>query len=144
MTTTTAPISSVDTAKEIASSRVLSIDIFRGLTMVVMIFVNDLSSVKGLPWWTYHMPADINAMTYVDMVFPFFLFTVGMSLPLAVSQRLKRNDSQLLLWLHVALRGAGLTVLGLILANAEKADRSRMGLNPNLWALAAILGAVLL
>ena len=60
--------------------RVVSIDIFRGLTMAVMIFVNALSEVRGLPWWTRHAPASVNVMTYVDMVFPFFLFAVGMSL----------------------------------------------------------------
>src|ERR1035438_3590252 len=75
-------------------ARVASIDIFRGLTMLVMIFVNQLGEMKGLPWWTLHMPANINGMTYVDMVFPFFLFIVGMSLPLAVQHRLNKGDSE--------------------------------------------------
>ena len=75
------------TSGTIAAPRVVSIDIFRGLTMAVMIFVNELSGVRGLPWWTYHALADVDVMTYVDMVFPFFLFSVGMSLPLSVSQR---------------------------------------------------------
>jgi len=123
--------------------RVASIDIFRGLTVLVMIFVNDLSSVHGLPWWTYHADADQDVMTYVDMVFPFFLFIVGMSMPLAVTQRLKRNASMASLWLHVLSRSAGLVVLGLILANAEKADPVRMGLNANVWALLGLAGAVL-
>jgi predicted acyltransferase len=124
-------------------ARVASIDIFRGLTILVMIFVNDLSSVHGLPWWTYHAHAEQDAMTYVDMVFPFFLFIVGMSMPLAVTQRLKRNASMVSLWLHVLSRSAGLVVLGLILANAEKADSVRMGLNANMWALLGLTGAVL-
>ena len=123
--------------------RVASIDIFRGLTVLVMIFVNDLSSVHGLPWWTYHAHADQDAMTYVDMVFPFFLFIVGMSMPLAMTQRLKRNSSMASLWLHVLSRSAGLVVLGLILANAEKGDPARMGLNPNVWALLGLAGGVL-
>src|ERR1700689_2361356 len=123
--------------------RVASIDIFRGLTVLVMIFVNDLSSVHGLPWWTYHAHAEQDAMTYVDMVFPFFLFIVGMSMPLAVSQRLKKNSSLASLWLHVLSRSAGLVVLGLILANAEKGDPARMGLNPNAWALLGLAGGVL-
>src|ERR1700731_3864592 len=114
------------TSGTIAAPRVVSIDIFRGLTMAVMIFVNELSEVHGLPWWTYHAPASVDVMTYVDMVFPFFLFSVGMSLPLSVSQRLKRNPSQPALWMHVLLRFAGLLALGLILANAEKADPARM------------------
>jgi predicted acyltransferase len=34
-----------------AAVRIASIDILRGLTMMVMIFVNELAGVKGLPWW---------------------------------------------------------------------------------------------
>ena len=113
----------------------VSIDIFRGLTIAVMIFVNELAEVRGLPWWTYHAHANQDVMTYVDMVFPFFLFIVGMSMPLSVEQRLKRNPSMAKLWLHVIVRSLSLLVLGLILANAEKADGARMGMSGNVWGL---------
>jgi heparan-alpha-glucosaminide N-acetyltransferase len=132
-----------ETAPLRGSSRILSIDIFRGLTMAVMIFVNALASVPGLPWWTYHAHANEDVMTYVDMVFPFFLFIVGMSLPLSVAQRLKRDPSLPALWLHVVLRSASLIGLGLILANAEKADASRMGISGDLWALLGLLSGAL-
>src|ERR1700758_4018904 len=142
MTTQTARAENLSTTSAPAH-RIASIDIFRGLTMLVMIFVNDLASVHGLPWWTYHAYAEQDVMTYVDMVFPFFLFIVGMSLPLAVSQRLKRNPSLGLLFWHVLSRSAGLVVLGLILANSGKGDASRMAINPNAWALLGLSGAVL-
>lgn len=107
-----------------------------------MIFVNDLASVHGLPWWNYHMAANIDAMTYVDMVFPFFLFIIGLSIPLAMKQRLKKG-SLLSLWRHIVIRSASLIVLGLILANAEKSDAARMGISGSVWALIALLGATL-
>ena len=134
----------VQTATPVASSitsRVASIDVFRGLTIAVMIFVNELAEVRGLPWWTYHAHANQDAMTYVDMVFPFFLFIVGMSMPLSVEQRLKRNGSVTWLWLHVFIRSFSLLVLGLILANAEKADPARIGMSENAWALMGLIGA---
>ena len=109
--------------------------------MAVMVFVNQLSEVRGLPWWTYHAHAQEDVMTYVDMVFPFFLFIVGMSLPLSITQRLKRNPSLPALWLHVLLRVIGLLVLGLILANADYADPARMHIGGSLWALLALLCA---
>jgi hypothetical protein len=118
------------------TERIASIDIFRGLTMLVMIFVNDLAEVHGLPWWTYHAHANQDLMTYVDMVFPFFLFIVGMSMPLAVTRRLERNPSLPALWWHIFSRSAGLVVLGLILANAEKGDAARMGVNRDLFPAA--------
>lgn len=134
----------VQTATPAASStasRVVSIDIFRGVTIAVMIFVNELSGVRGLPWWTYHAHGNQDVMTYVDMVFPFFLFIVGMSMPLSVEQRLKRNPSLVSLWLHVIVRSLSLLVLGLILANAEKADRARMPVSGMAWGLIGLIAA---
>jgi heparan-alpha-glucosaminide N-acetyltransferase len=137
-------IESATPAATAAAPRVVSIDIFRGLTMAVMIFVNALSDgAHGLPWWTYHAHGDWDVMTYVDMVFPFFLFIVGMSVPLSVEQRLKRSSSLAKLWLHVALRTLSLLVLGLILANAEKADDSLMPIGGNEWALIGLISAAL-
>jgi predicted acyltransferase len=124
--------------------RIASIDIFRGLTMILMIFVNEMAEIKGLPWWNYHAPARINVMTYVDMVFPAFLFILGMTIPIALEhRRLVRNSTMPQIWLHVISRTIALIVLGLILANAEKGDRALMGIGPNLWAILALTGAVL-
>jgi predicted acyltransferase len=138
----TATQTSALAAEQIGTKRLAAVDILRGLTMVVMIFVNDLASVRGLPWWNYHMRANVDFMTYVDMVFPFFLFVLGLSIPLAFRQRLQKGSVPKL-WLHVFLRSLSLIVLGLILANAEKGDRARMGMNPNGWAILALSGAVL-
>ncbi len=124
-------------------SRVASIDIFRGLTILVMIFVNDLAGVKDLPWWTYHLPGNVNGMTYVDMVFPFFLFIVGISLPLAVRHRLSKNGSIASLWVHILARSFALVVLGIALANGEKVDALRTGVNGNVWLLLTLVGAIL-
>lgn len=111
--------------------------------MLVMIFVNQLAGISGLPWWTYHMPASSNGMTYVDMVFPFFLFIVGMSTPLAIRNRVSKGDSELQLWTHAILRSLALMVLGLILANSEKVDPQLTGLSANAWTFLALLGAIL-
>jgi heparan-alpha-glucosaminide N-acetyltransferase len=125
-------------------SRILSVDIFRGLTMLVMIFVNDVSSVKGLPWWTYHMPSNVNGMTYVDVVFPAFLFIVGMAIPLAIKRRVEKGDSPLQLWKHILLRSLGLVVLGLLLANAGKLDPAWVGISGEAWGCLGLVAAILL
>lgn len=124
-------------------ARLASIDIFRGLTMTLMIFVNELAGIRGLPWWNYHMKANIDAMTYADMVFPFFLFIVGLSMPIAIRHRLRRNPSLPALWMHVAIRTASLMTLGLILANADDGDASHMIVSPAVWAIVALIGAAL-
>jgi heparan-alpha-glucosaminide N-acetyltransferase len=135
--TTVSP--TVSQATGASTSRVVSIDIFRGLTMAVMIFVNAVAEVRGLPWWTNHAHAWEDRMTYVDMVFPFFLFAAGMSMPLAVTQRLKRNPSTVALCLHIVSRVLGLLVLGFILANAGKADPAKMMLGSGPWALLGLV-----
>ena len=66
-----------------------------------------------------------------------------MAMPLAVAARLRREPSLPRLWLHVGLRGAGLIVLGLILANVDHADPARMRLNPYAWGLMGLLGGIL-
>jgi uncharacterized membrane protein len=141
--TTTAYAPSAAVEGRTVTARLASIDVLRGLTITVMIFVNELAGVRGLPWWTYHMKANIDAMTYVDMVFPFFLFIVGLSMPLAIASRLRRNPSLPALWSHVALRTASLMTLGLILANADGGDPARMVISPALWTIVALTGAAL-
>jgi heparan-alpha-glucosaminide N-acetyltransferase len=84
-------------------------------------------------------------MSYVDMVFPSFLFIVGMALPIAIRQRLKRNPSVPALWGHILLRSLALLVMGVILANAEQGDAALMhGLSSNLWGVIGLVGAILL
>jgi predicted acyltransferase len=126
-----------------ANSRIVSIDIFRGLVILVMIFVNDVAGVTGLPWWTYHMRPGVNGMTYVDMVFPLFLFIMGMSLPLAVGRRLAKGDSLPKLAGHIFLRSVSLVVIGLLLANQERVSPELTGLGATAWRLLAFGGVLL-
>ena len=145
MSVTASPIVATPSSDPIAYDRILSIDIFRGFTMLLMIFVNDLSSVKGLPRWTYHAHTQEDFMTYVDMVFPAFLFILGMALPLAIERRLRKDPSLAHLLGHIVLRTIALLVFGLILANTDAGNAALMhGLNTYVWGLLALLGAMLI
>jgi heparan-alpha-glucosaminide N-acetyltransferase len=141
--TTTAPFPRTERVNASTGGRIASVDIFRGITIMVMIFVNFLAEIKGLPWWTYHLPGDVNGMTYVDMVFPFFLFIVGLSFPLAISHRISKGDTQIQLWTHVIARSFALIVLGMALANFEKVNATLTHVSGNLWLALTLLGAIL-
>ena len=52
--------------------------------------VNELAGVHDIPQWMRHMPKDADTMSFVDVVFPGFLFIVGMSIPFAINRRLKK------------------------------------------------------
>nr|WP_267877407.1 DUF5009 domain-containing protein [Duganella flavida] len=114
----------------------MAIDVFRGITIAVMIFVNTLAGVRGMPAWMDHAPADADAMTFPDVVFPAFLFIVGMSIPFAMAQREAAADHGWRLWRHVLARVAGLLVLGVFMVNAEEGyNEAAMGMSIHMWSL---------
>ncbi|PIB36405.1 hypothetical protein BFP72_13865 [Reichenbachiella sp. 5M10] len=124
--------------KDLYQGRVLSIDAMRGITILVMIFVNELAGVSDVPLWMKHMPADADGMTFVDLVFPGFLFIVGMSVPFAFNARLIKGDSVWGIWKHTCQRALALIVMGVYMVNAEYGyDESRMVISASLWAFFA-------
>jgi len=128
----------------LTNQRIRSIDAFRGITILVMIFVNDVAGVSGIPLWMKHMPADADAMTFVDIVFPAFLFIVGMSLPFAINNRLAKGDSFWKLQAHILWRTLGLLVLGVFMVNAEGGyNEEAMGMSIAVWSLLFYLCAIL-
>ena len=78
-------------------SRIVSVDALRGFVMFMMIFVNDLAGAgRVVPDWMVHFSDRHHGgsgMTFVDLVFPAFLFLVGMSIPMALGARLAKRHS---------------------------------------------------
>lgn len=123
--------------------RILSIDIFRGLTIFMMVFVNDLAGVSGIPGWMKHVAADVDGMTFVDVVFPAFLFIVGMSIPFAVARR-QSQSSTWEFWQHILMRTIGLLVLGVYMVNAAEMNTEANLIPKQLWSPALYIAAVLI
>ena len=122
------------------NKRIISIDALRGITIFIMIFVNELSSVSNVPQWLKHMPAEADAMTFVDIVFPAFLFIVGMSVPFSFNARLIKKDSPILIWKHTLKRTIALIIMGLFMVNAEYGyDESKMLISAGLWGFIAYI-----
>lgn len=120
------------------NQRIISIDALRGITIFVMIFVNELASIQNVPQWMKHMPADADAMTFVDLVFPAFLFIVGMSVPFAFNARLIKGDSPKVIWTHTLKRALALIIIGVYMVNSEYGyDASKMIITPAFWGLLA-------
>src|SRR3954471_13784664 len=123
----------ISTPKTIPVTRVVAIDIVRALTMVLMIFVNDLGTLKDIPLWLEHVKPGVDGIGLADVVFPAFLFIVGLSLPFAVESRRKKGDSQLELVKHVLLRTVALLVMGVFLVNGETINADAMPIPRYLW-----------
>lgn len=130
--------------KSAAGVRVASIDIVRALTMVLMIFVNDLGTLKNIPLWLEHVAPGVDGIGLADVVFPAFLFIVGLSLPFAIDNRRKKGDSEgQLLW-HVVVRSIALLIMGVFLVNGESINENATGLSRGLWNSLSCLSFILI
>lgn len=115
-------------------TRVFSIDIMRGLTLFLMLFVNDLY-VDGVPEWLVHTKADFDGMGLADWVFPGFLFMVGMAVPYAIQSRLKAGDTYPRVLVHILVRTFSLLIIGIFMLNSSLLNSDIAGINKNLWAI---------
>jgi heparan-alpha-glucosaminide N-acetyltransferase len=121
----------------------MSVDALRGLVMLTMIFVNDIAGVskKIVPAWMRHFKGNGSGMTFVDLVFPAFLFIVGMSIPFALGSRLEKGEPLWKIVLHVIGRTLALLLLGIMTVN-ESPDSDNMGWSADLWFGLMILSAI--
>ncbi|MBC3862982.1 DUF5009 domain-containing protein [Undibacterium jejuense] len=125
-------------------NRSLSIDVFRGITILLMIFVNDLAGVSAVPLWLNHMPADVDGMSLADLVFPAFLFIVGLSLPLALKQRQRAGANRSHLLAHQLLRSLSLIVIGVMMVNAEDGFQQKaMPVSIHLWSAFSLVAMIM-
>lgn len=121
------------TAEVVATRRLASIDILRAITMVLMIFVNDLWSLEDIPIWLEHVSRDADGMGLADTIFPAFLFIVGMSIPFAIQSRRKKGDTQWQIVQHILIRSAALLIMGVFLVNGENINEAATGMRRIVW-----------
>ncbi len=93
--------------------RLMSLDLFRGATIALMILVNDPGNESTAYWPLQH--SEWNGWTPTDLVFPFFLFMVGVALAFSFHSRLARGESRQDLLKHVLWRGFLLLAIGVFL-----------------------------
>ena len=101
------------------NKRNLAIDIFRGLTMALMVFVNDFWTIHDVPHWMQHFKTLEDGMGLSDIVFPMFLFAMGMSVPYAIERRYAKGYSGEDTIRHIFSRTLALLLMGAFIVNAE-------------------------
>lgn len=115
--------------------RLLSIDVLRAITMLLMIFVNDASDVQHVPLWIDHAKASEDALGFADTIFPAFLFIVGLSLPFAINNRIKKGDKTISILYYILTRSIALLVMGFYHVNLEEYNPAGAVLSRPVWAL---------
>lgn len=101
------------------NKRNLAIDIFRGLTMVLMVFVNDFWTVFNVPHGLEHFATWEDGMGLSDLMFPMFLFAMGMSIPYAIDRRFEKGIPFADTLRHVLERTLALILMGAFILNCE-------------------------
>lgn len=115
--------------------RLLSIDVLRALTMFLMIFVNDASGVKHIPEWIDHAAGDADALGFADTIFPAFLFILGLSLPFAINNRIKKGESSSSIFIYILSRSAALLIMGFYHVNLENYNSAAAIIPKAAWVL---------
>ena len=93
-------------------NRLLSLDALRGYTIAVMVIVNSPGSRSHV--YPPFLHTKWNGITLTDMVFPFFLFMVGVSVTLAYTKRLSAGTDKKALYKKIVFRAAKIMLLGLL------------------------------
>lgn len=110
------------------NGRIASIDILRGIAITGMILCANIGFQSDLPAWMFHAQTppptyafapNVPGITWVDLVFPFFLFSMGAAFPFAMKKRLDNGQSRWSVAGSLAKRWLILTIFALIIGNTD-------------------------
>jgi predicted acyltransferase len=104
-------------------SRLLSLDLLRGVTIAFMILVNNPGSENAYAPLKH---AYWNGFTPTDLVFPTFLFIVGITTVFSLGSRIDRGDAKATLFLTVLRRAVLLYVIGVVISSFPFTDLSHI------------------
>ncbi len=116
--------------------RLMSLDVFRGITIAGMILVNNPGS-----WSNIYPPlrhAEWHGCTPTDLIFPFFLFIVGVAITFALGKRKAKGDNQTQIIIQIFKRSVILFLLGLIMAGFPYFDLSTIRIPGVLQRIAVV------
>ncbi|NNK76433.1 MAG: DUF5009 domain-containing protein [Maribacter sp.] len=95
--------------------------------MLLMIWVNDFWTLTNTPKWLTHAKPNEDYLGFSDIIFPLFLFIVGLSIPFAIQNRLAKKESIAVIAKHIVIRSFSLLVIGVFMVNYETHNEA-MGL----------------
>lgn len=124
--------------------RIRSIDVFRAITMVLMIWVNDFWSLSDIPEWLEHAKGDQDFLGFSDIIFPCFLFIVGMSVPYAIRSRIEKGEGYSKIVIHIVMRSLALLIMGLFTVNIDSLNAAASGFNRQFFEVTMVAGFFLI
>ena len=119
-----------------SSDRLISLDVFRGLTIAAMILVNFPGSWEAIYWPFEH--ADWIGTTPTDYIFPFFIFIVGISITLSFGKQVQKGHTKEQIAVKSVWRTVKIFGVGLALRLLPNLDFSRFELPGVLQRIALV------
>ena len=104
------------------SQRAFALDALRGYAIITMVLSATVAP-EILPGWMYHTQtpppthiynAALSGLTWVDLVFPFFLFAMGAAFPFSIGKKMERGESRFRMVWDAVLRGLQLTFFAIL------------------------------
>lgn len=112
--------------------------------MLLMIWVNDFWSLTDIPNWLKHVSASADGMGFSDVIFPVFLFIVGLSIPFAIRHRRSKGDNTATIFSHILARTFALVLMGFFMVNLENYNDEAAILPRVLWQTLMTIAFILI
>ena len=105
--------------------------------MFLMIWVNDFWTLKDIPKWLKHAGPKEDYLGFSDIIFPWFLFVMGMSIPFSIENRIIAGQTKYKICKHIFFRAIALIIIGLFHMNMEMYNQNLSILSKPIFVLIA-------
>lgn len=123
-------------------NNISSIYIMQGLTLLLLLFANDLYA-PGVQAWLANNVANVDRMGLADWVFPGFLFMIGMAIPFSISNKISEGMDTFSIAKHIIGKTISLLVIGVLMINSDRVNSEITGMSKNLWTIIMYVGIFL-
>ena len=110
--------------------------------MLLMIWVNDFWTLTNVPKWLMHAKPNEDYLGFSDIIFPLFLFIVGLSIPFAIQNRMAKKEPQMIIAKHIIIRSLSLLIIGVFMVNYET-HHETLALGKAMWCFLMALAVSL-
>jgi predicted acyltransferase len=112
--------------------------------MLLMIWVNDFWTLTDIPKWLKHARGSEDYLGFSDIIFPLFLFLVGLSIPYTIERRKKKGNSNVSIAKHIFIRFLSLLLIGVYMVNFETAHHESILIGKCFWEILMAIAVMLI
>ena len=112
--------------------------------MLLMLWVNDFWTLNSIPKWLKHAVAGEDYLGFSDLIFPWFLFAIGLSIPFAFESRFQKSETNFVIGKHLFLRTLALVIMGLFHMNMEMYNHQTSYISKPIFVIVSTLAFFLI